>query len=120
MVQANTARAIPTVEYPGAESRPRCPWVAYLALALPNLLDAWVTGLGVQRGIPEGNPLIAGALAWAGLEALWAVKLLGLVVVVALAEIARQQCRSSPVLMLWAMSGLTCAAVANNVAWLLF
>ncbi len=99
---------------------PPCPWLAYVALTLANLLDALTTDMGLQIGAPEANPLIRTVVAAAGSVGLWAVKLAGLCVVVALAEIARLQLQRSPVRLLWALSALVLVVAGNNLRWLIW
>ena len=98
---------------------PPRPWLAYVALTLPNLLDAWTTELGLRMGAPEANPIIRKVIAEAGIQGLWAAKFVGLGVVFALAEIARLQLRRSPVWLLWAVSVLVLVVACNNLLWLL-
>lgn len=98
---------------------PAFPWLFYLAVAVPNLLDAWLTVRGMRAGIPEANPMMRLAMEQGGAHGLWLVKALGVSLLVGLAEACRVCCRRVPTTMLVAVSTLFMMAVLNNLTWFL-
>lgn len=96
---------------------PVLPWVFYLAVAVPNFLDAWLTLRGMQAGIPEANPMMQLAMEQGGAHGFWMIKIVGVVLIVGLAEACRLGCRRVPITMLVAVSALFMMAVANNLVY---
>ena len=98
---------------------PAFPWVFYVAIAIPNMLDAWLTVRGMSAGIPEANPMMRLAMEQGGAHGFWLVKAIGVGLLVGLAEACRVCFHRVPTTMLVAVSAMFIMAVLNNLTWFL-